>query len=148
MTELGLCCCTQALCSCRDCSVVVVLGFSLPCLLSLQNMGFGVSRFQYLRWVSLGAPTACRILVPIPGIEPTSPALAGRLLTTGPPRKSSFHLLRIIKKIQARKRDTIKWLVLLAHICASHYACVGQLRFSFFFHLSFLTVCPFLSGTG
>ena len=147
MTELGLCCCTQAVCSCGGCSLFVVLGFSLRCLLSLQNMGFGASRLQYLRWVSLGAPTARRILVPIPGIEPTSPALAGRLLTTGLPRKSSFLLLTIIKKIQARKCDTIKWLVLLAHICASHYACVGQLLF-YFFHLSFLTVCPFLSGTG
>ena len=27
---------------------------------------------------------ACRILVPQPGIKPTPPALAGRLLTTGP----------------------------------------------------------------
>ena len=38
----------------------------------------------------------CGILVPRPGIEPMSPALQGRFLTTGPPGKSSFYLL--IKK--------------------------------------------------
>ena len=31
---------------------------------------------------------ACGILVPWPGIEPVFPALQGRFLTTGPPRKS------------------------------------------------------------
>ena len=31
---------------------------------------------------------ACGILVPQPGVEPTSPALEGRFLTTGPPGKS------------------------------------------------------------
>ena len=31
---------------------------------------------------------ACGILVPQPGIEPTSPALQGIFLTTGPPGKS------------------------------------------------------------
>ena len=36
----------------------------------------------------LSCPTACRILVPCPGIEPMSPALEGRFLTTGPPGKS------------------------------------------------------------
>ena len=33
-------------------------------------------------------PTTCRILVPLPGIKPVSPALEGRFLTTGPPGKS------------------------------------------------------------
>ena len=31
---------------------------------------------------------ACGILFPRPGIEPTSPALHGVVLTTGPPQKS------------------------------------------------------------
>ena len=31
---------------------------------------------------------ACGILAPQPGIEPTSPALEGEVLTTGPPGKS------------------------------------------------------------
>ena len=33
-------------------------------------------------------PAMCRILVPWPGIKPTSPALEGRLWTAGPPWKS------------------------------------------------------------
>ena len=56
----------------------------------------------------LSCPEARGILVPRPGIEPMSPALAGRFLTTGPPGKScllffffsslplkSFHDLRL-----------------------------------------------------
>ena len=33
----------------------------------------------------LSCPAACEILVPRSGIEPSSPALEGRFLTTGPP---------------------------------------------------------------
>ena len=33
---------------------------------------------------------ACGILAPQPGIEPTPPALEGKVLTTGPPGKSLF----------------------------------------------------------
>ena len=36
----------------------------------------------------LSCPAACGILVPCPGIEPPSPALEGRFLTSGPPGKS------------------------------------------------------------
>ena len=36
----------------------------------------------------LSCPVACGILVPQPGIEPGSPALQGRFLTTGPLLKS------------------------------------------------------------
>ena len=41
----------------------------------------------------LSCPTACGILVPRPGIEPTQPALEGRFLTTGTLWKShrEFH---------------------------------------------------------
>ena len=39
-----------------------------------------------VRWPS--CPAACGILVPWPGIKPSSPALEGRFLTTGPPWKS------------------------------------------------------------
>ena len=35
----------------------------------------------------LSCSVACGILVPGPGIEPTSPALEGGFLTTGPPGK-------------------------------------------------------------
>ena len=38
--------------------------------------------------LGLSCPVACGILVPRPGIEPTSPALEGGFLTTGPPGKS------------------------------------------------------------
>ena len=38
----------------------------------------------------LSCPRAYGILVPQPGIEPVSPALEGRFLTTGPPGKSLF----------------------------------------------------------
>ena len=57
--------------------------------------------FHYSTWIlwlwSLGSVVtlgrlscfkACGILVPWPGIEPTSPALQSRFLTTGPPGKS------------------------------------------------------------
>ena len=37
----------------------------------------------------LSCPAACGILVPLPGIEPVSPAFQGWFLTTGPPGKSS-----------------------------------------------------------
>ena len=37
----------------------------------------------------LSCPVACGISVPLPGIEPASPAFRGRFLTTGPPGKSS-----------------------------------------------------------
>ena len=41
----------------------------------------------------LSCPTTCGILVPRPGIEPESPALEGRFLTTGPLGRSLEHSL-------------------------------------------------------
>ena len=41
----------------------------------------------------LSCPVASGLLVPSWGIEPTSPALEGRFLTTGPPGKSLFYFL-------------------------------------------------------
>ena len=43
--------------------------------------------------LGLSSPWVRGILVPRRGIEPTSPALPGRFLTTGPPGKSHFNLL-------------------------------------------------------
>ena len=43
----------------------------------------------------LSCPVACGILVPWPGIEPTSPALDGRFFTTGPPGKSQDSILKL-----------------------------------------------------
>ena len=71
----------------------------------------------------LCCPVACRILVPWPRIEPMTPALQDRFLTTGPPRKSQnhlfwlnfrshstslllfFHLLRQSKKFHSTSRE-------------------------------------------
>ena len=44
----------------------------------------------------LSCPVACGTLVPQPGIEPTSPALEGGFLTTGPPGKSLIYLFIFI----------------------------------------------------
>ena len=46
----------------------------------------------------LNCSIACGILVPQPGIEPASPALQSRFLTTGPPGKSSG--MTIMENIQ------------------------------------------------
>ena len=43
----------------------------------------------------LSRPVACGTLVPQPGIKPTSPALEGRFLTTGPPGKSRMRILKM-----------------------------------------------------
>ena len=39
----------------------------------------------------LSCPVACGILVPQQGVQPMSPALEGRFLTTGPPTLGSLH---------------------------------------------------------
>ena len=55
--------------------------------------------FYFIFWWCMGSvvaacgiscPAACSILVSLPGIEPASPALQGRFLTTGPPGKSLY----------------------------------------------------------
>ena len=51
-------------------------------MLSLRHMGLVVAV------CGVSCPAACGILVFLPGIEPTSSALEGGLLTTGPPGKS------------------------------------------------------------
>ena len=42
--------------------------------------------FCFVFWIF--GPRACGVLAPRPGIEPVTPALKGRVLTTGPPGKS------------------------------------------------------------
>ena len=44
-------------------------------------------------------PMACGILVLRPGVQPTSPALAGGFLTTGPPGKSPERKLDDVSKL-------------------------------------------------
>ena len=55
----------------------------------------------------LSCPTACGILVPQPGIEPTSPALDGGFFTTGPPGKSQ----------RAYNLDSVK--IIFGSLCVS-----------------------------
>ena len=47
-----------------------------------------LSTLFVLLWRGLSCPRACGILVAWPGMEPTSSALKGRFLTTGPQGKS------------------------------------------------------------
>ena len=64
-------------------------------LLSLWRAGSRARR--------LSCPSACGILVPQPGIEPTSLAFGGGLLTTGPPGKSQVLLLQIMLLCRIRE---------------------------------------------
>ena len=63
---------------------------SLVMALGLQSM-----QAQQLRLTGL-VVHACRILVPLPGIEPMSPALEGRFLTTRWPGKALTELLFVV----------------------------------------------------
>ena len=72
-------------------------GFSLVVAHGLQS-----AWAQYLQLAGLVAPMACGILVLRPGMEPTSPALESRFLTTGLQGKSptfvfyvTYHPMRL-----------------------------------------------------
>ena len=67
----------------------------------------------------LSCPKACGILVPIPGTEPTSPALKGRFLTTGPLGKSQLYFSKKIFLTTSfwEKIKKKRWVVTL--LCAS-----------------------------
>ena len=67
-------------------------GFSLRWLVLLQGTG-STARGLQLLW-HMGFLVSRLVNPPGPGIKPMSPALAGGLLTTGPPGKSSRHLLK------------------------------------------------------
>ena len=55
----------------------------------LQHVGYFVAAHGLQLWrVGLVAPRHVGISVRRPGMEPASPALQGRFLTTGPPGKS------------------------------------------------------------
>ena len=63
---------------------IAMFGFLSSCgLWTPEHLGSVVAAHE------LSGPLACRILVPRPGIKPTSSALEGRFLTTGPPRNPS-----------------------------------------------------------
>ena len=66
-------------------------------------------------------PAACGILVPRPGIEPESPVLEGRFLTTGLPGKSPhpcWYLLLFVFLIIAILVD-VKWYHIMVLTCIS-----------------------------
>ena len=60
---------------------------------SLIQSCYSGSLLQHVSCTS--CPIACNFVVPQPGIEPVSPALEGRFLTSGPPEKSSSRPLNI-----------------------------------------------------
>ena len=79
---LGLHCCMWAFPSCGEQGLLIIAvhDFSLRSTGS-RRMGFSSCGSQ--------AQSLCNMWdLPRPGIEPVSPALAGRFLTTGPPGKS------------------------------------------------------------
>ena len=57
----------------------------------------------------LSCPVARGILVPLPGIEPTSPALEGRFFTTVPPRKSLVYCLICLN--HSKESDLLKCII-------------------------------------
>ena len=69
----------------------VVWVLSLRCMDSLVVAHVHQSWGSVVRAHGLSCSAACGILVPRPGIKPTSPALQGRFLTTGPPPEYLHH---------------------------------------------------------
>ena len=62
----------------------------------------------------LSCSTACGTLVPLPGVEPASPALQGGFLTTGPPVKSQVQgswLGWLMEKAMAPHSSTPAWKI-------------------------------------
>ena len=55
----------------------------------------------------LSWPMVCRILVPQPGIKPVSPALEGRLSTTGPLGKSlaGYFKREVTQEFEKKRKD-------------------------------------------
>ena len=68
------------------CMYVCIHTHTFGCIRSEWDHHWGVWT-QQLWTVRLSCPIAHRIIVPQPGIEPTSTTLEGRVLTTGPPGK-------------------------------------------------------------
>ena len=94
LAALGLRCCSRVFSSCgqRGYSLLLCAGFSLRWLLLLQSMGSRHAGFSSCG-TQAQLPHGMWDLLR-PGLEPVSPALAGRFLTTAPPGKPrSLYLL-------------------------------------------------------
>ena len=107
--------CTESLLLCTGFLQLWCAGFSLQWLLSLQNTGSKGTQASVVVACRLNSCSShfpeCRLSIcgtwlqlphsmwnlPGPGIEPISPALAGLLLTTGPPGKSLDALFITVK---------------------------------------------------
>ena len=69
-------------------TLVVTRGRSLWRRLSIVSREVSLCGAESLVVHMLSCSDTCGVLVPQPGIEPTSPALQGGLLATGPPGES------------------------------------------------------------
>ena len=87
----GLCCSREAFPHCRK-RGLLSLRCSLQWILLLQLVG-SRARASIVVAHRFSCPVSCGILVPNPGIEPMSPALAGGFLTTEPPGKFSCFIV-------------------------------------------------------
>ena len=63
------------------------MNVKIKCCHNCFFLGGGSQRFFCFMFWFFGRE-ACGMLAPRPGIEPTPPALEGKVLTTGPPGKS------------------------------------------------------------
>ena len=92
LTVLGLCCFAWTFSSCGEggCSLLWCEGISLCCLPLLWGTS---STAHGLQWLCTWALLLCGMGdLTWPGIKPMFPALAVRLLTTGPPGKPLFSI--------------------------------------------------------
>ena len=106
MAVLGLCFCARAFSSCgkRGPLFIAVRG---PLTITASLVAEHRLQTRRLSSCGLRAQLLCSMWdLPRPGLEPVSPALAGRFLTTAPPGKPSrklFSLLSRDRKIQIRQ---------------------------------------------
>ena len=69
----------------------------------------GISQARILEWVAIPSPGD----LPDPGIEPESPALAGRFFTTEPPGKPREHCVLVVQPLSGVLLFATLWTVAL-----------------------------------
>ena len=116
MAVLGLRFCARAFSSCgkRGPLLIAVRG---P--LTIAASSAAEHRLQMRRLSSCGSraqPLRGMWDLPRPGLEPVSPALAGRLSTTAPPGKPPSHILDSWKDLTINK-PWMKGLICIAYLC-------------------------------